>query len=545
MNINQHDLSDDELDHLFRDSAEMMDFDFEPDSWTKMSQKLDAVNLPAPSENQAKNVWLKRGLPILLVLLFMTGGYYVFTSSSKQATTTIQTNLKNSSENESESSDKKYVTTDNVNTDNSITEKTNTPESKNDLKNNINTSESVSYENKKTESRINTVSKSEEKSKVLVNEKSVNASKIQKSIIAQKGNSAKIVGNQTFEANKKSLKAKTFSTEKSNENLTNTVTSDAEKSLFVNENIVNNISGKTHKGAKSQKTKENSETNNAQIPTNQSSNISSQTTNNQIVTTNSNAIATDLVEKNERLQLGDIKNITFKNGVFKSNFNLPIIAFSSPKVEPVIPTSKSTSFKKGLYLRLGVSPDYSFITTDETARLGSNWSALLEYRFNKRFSVHSGVIRSMKYYNAYPASYEWPSNWGTIPYSLIDINASCKMFDIPLNFRYDITQNSKNRLFVGAGLTSYVMKNEKYTYNYENPNISGIKWREWEGVSQKKPFYASTLNFSLGYEQHFFRKLSIQAEPFVKVPIKKVGFGKVNLSTIGIFISAKYPIAKF
>lgn len=30
MNINKHEMSDDELDHLFRESAEKMDFDFDP-----------------------------------------------------------------------------------------------------------------------------------------------------------------------------------------------------------------------------------------------------------------------------------------------------------------------------------------------------------------------------------------------------------------------------------------------------------------------------------------------------------------------------------
>ena len=69
MNKHKHDLPDDELDHLFRDSAEKMDFDFDPDSWTKMSQKLDAANLPASGNNQAKNIWLKRGLSVLLALL--------------------------------------------------------------------------------------------------------------------------------------------------------------------------------------------------------------------------------------------------------------------------------------------------------------------------------------------------------------------------------------------------------------------------------------------------------------------------------------------
>jgi hypothetical protein len=109
-----------------------------------------------------------------------------------------------------------------------------------------------------------------------------------------------------------------------------------------------------------------------------------------------------------------------------------------------------------------------------------------------------------------------------------------------LNIRYDITQKNKSRMFVTTGVTSYVMLNEKYIYNYENPADPAIKWKNWEG---KTGIYKlSNINFSAGYEYQFFRKLSLQVEPFVKVPVSKVGFGKVNLSTIGIFFSAKYPI---
>ena len=310
----------------------------------------------------------------------------------------------------------------------------------------------------------------------------------------------------------------------------------SETSLVVREDNINTISDK--KETKNNKSNTNSEKNGTQISKNNT--IANQTPISQNIPLSHSITNTDGTIGH--WQLGNIKNLTPKNSILKANFNLLIITFEVPKVEPTIPTSKSTSFKKGLNLRLSVSPDFSIVTVDEIARLGSNWVALLEYRFNNRFSLHTGVIRSTKYYDSYPESYEWPSNWSQPPI-LIDINATCKMLDIPLNVRYDITQKTNSRWFVSSGLTSYVMLNEKYTYNYENPSDPKIKWRDWQGKTG--PYYFSVLNFSFGYEHQLFRRLSLQAEPFLKVPIGKVGFGKVNLSTIGIFISAKYPIARF
>ncbi|WP_435353338.1 hypothetical protein [Emticicia sp. SJ17W-69] len=524
MNINQHDLSDDELDHLFRDSAEKMNFDFDPDSWTKMSQKLDAINISALGENQAGNVWLKRGLSMLLALLFLIGGYFLFKPSLNLASTPLQTKHKNTSEVASEVDAKKYVTTDKVGTDNLNND---TSEKIVNSKELINDSKSIDYENKKDKNKITIAPKSENTDKYLVNNKIENAPKSQKKDVVINTKSEKPITNQLLITKKQSAKTESILIDKPKGELANTKIAET--------NSIANEAGENKKGNKVRQV---------------NSDINSKSPINNIISgsneveklSESNSIAVITEEKNQRWQLENVKSLTPKIGLFKSSFNLPIIAFESPKNDSPMPVSKSASFKKGLNIRLGVSPDFSIVTIDEIARLGSNWAALLEYRFNNRLSVHSGVIRSMKYYNSYPESYEWPNNWPQPPV-LIDINATCKMLDIPLNVRFDITQKPNSRLFVSAGSTSYIMLKEKYTYNYENQSDPKIKWRNWEGKTG--PYNFSVLNFSFGYEHQIFRRLSLQAEPFLKVPIGKVGFGKVNLSTIGIFFSAKYPIAKF
>jgi hypothetical protein len=541
MNINQHDLSDDELDRLFSDAAEKMDADFDPDSWTKMSQKLDVANSATSGKSQAYNVWLKRGLLLLLVSLFMVGGYYFIKPSAKsEQETTRQTKQKNSPVESIEENTKNDVATDKVDTDNLENKKTTIEQNSNK---DTNPSESSNYKETNTlnntittNKKVASTNKFGKQNQNSINKQAIVLEKSQNIILAKKHKDVAALGKQSIDQNHQTFETPSI---KTNESLA--INDIAESGFSSSKSETNIVSNKNKKAAKTKKSNiniaENIEQNyspnnsfTSQTPTSQNTEISTQTP----------QIAEETEVKNI---LGNLKNLMPKNGNFKAKFTLPIIAFESPKITPILP--KSTSFNKGLYLRLGISPDFSVVSFDETTKLGSNWAVLLEYRIDKRLSVQAGVIRSMKYYNAYPASYEWPTNWGTVPYSLVDINASCKMLDIPLNVRFDLSQKSKSRWFVGAGLTSYVMKNEKYTYNYENPNSTWIKWREWEGVSQKKPFYISTLNFSLGYEQQFFRKLSIQAEPFYKTPLKKVGFGKVNLSTIGILISAKYPIAKF
>ncbi len=86
------------------------------------------------------------------------------------------------------------------------------------------------------------------------------------------------------------------------------------------------------------------------------------------------------------------------------------------------------------------------------------------------------------------------------------------------------------------------MLNEKYDYYYENDADPKIKRRNWEGNTGMYGW--GVINFALGYQRRVYKKLSLQFEPFVKMPIKNVGFGKVKLLSTGIFVNLHVPFSK-
>lgn len=197
--------------------------------------------------------------------------------------------------------------------------------------------------------------------------------------------------------------------------------------------------------------------------------------------------------------------------------------------------SKNPFMKRGLIVGLYFSPDFTTIATNRIEKIGTNYAVQLEYRFSSRWSVQTGVIRSKKVYDAYGDQYEIPLKWnvGVMPQR---VDAVCDMLDIPLNIRYDITQHPEKRVFVTTGLTSYVMLKEAYYYTYDT-KIAGTH-DSWIGTSG--PFLISNLNFSIGYEARITNRLTWQAEPFARVPISSIGWSKVNLFTLGSFVSIKY-----
>jgi hypothetical protein len=120
------------------------------------------------------------------------------------------------------------------------------------------------------------------------------------------------------------------------------------------------------------------------------------------------------------------------------------------------------------------------------------------------------------------------------------------MFDIPLNIRYDFAVKGRYkgdfryRWFISTGVTTYYKMREKYKDNYDNPHDPAIKYRDWK--TESGSFKFSQVNVSFGAERKIIDKLSLQVEPYVKVPLKGVGFYNLNLISVGSFISIRYKL---
>ena len=111
------------------------------------------------------------------------------------------------------------------------------------------------------------------------------------------------------------------------------------------------------------------------------------------------------------------------------------------------------------------------------------------------------------------------------------------MWEIPVNVRYDVSFNDKRRWFVSTGLSTYLMDKENYDMYYSangNPYSSN-----WPSDSNSSYFF-SIWNLSAGMERSLGRHFSIQAEPYLKVPLKGLGKGNMRMDSYGILFTLKY-----
>jgi hypothetical protein len=214
---------------------------------------------------------------------------------------------------------------------------------------------------------------------------------------------------------------------------------------------------------------------------------------------------------------------------------------AAPENKPIEPVAKPKPPAARLSIGVMVSPDLSSIGLPGRLTPGTNAGVQLEYRLTNRFRVGVGAIHSVKLYSAKVEDYTVPYGFWTYGVKPSGIDANCKILDLPVHLRFDALRRARYNAFVSTGLSSYIMLSERYGYRY--PTYNPYLRPEWHG-KRTGEHYLSVVNLSVGYERNLSRRFSWQVEPFLKLPLGGVGFGKVKLGSSGVFVSVKYKTGK-
>lgn len=163
----------------------------------------------------------------------------------------------------------------------------------------------------------------------------------------------------------------------------------------------------------------------------------------------------------------------------------------------------------------------------------------IAYRINERFSVSTGIARSVVRYGAERGGYDTPVylNGGVVPDQM---TGECILLDIPLGLRVNLLSFSGSRVFATGSLSSYIMLNEAYRFDTENSydGTLGYNYNEDTGTSH----FMSNAGLSIGYEYDLNSNFSIRFEPQIKIPIREVGVTNVRLFSLGSFFSLSYNL---
>jgi hypothetical protein len=182
------------------------------------------------------------------------------------------------------------------------------------------------------------------------------------------------------------------------------------------------------------------------------------------------------------------------------------------------------------YAGLMAGMDLSFVKYQQMEPLGYNAGLLVGYKFRK-LSIESGLSFVKKNYYTEGEYFDKTD----IPYfddaDILTVDGYCRMFEIPLNVKYNLAEKKNHGWFITGGLSSYLMNKEYYNYDYVKNGEQHYGSRAYYNATQN---WFSVLNLSAGYELKTNTKTNLRIEPYFKAPLSGLGTGKLSISSIGI-----------
>lgn len=199
-----------------------------------------------------------------------------------------------------------------------------------------------------------------------------------------------------------------------------------------------------------------------------------------------------------------------------------------------------------LQFGLLVAPDFSSVNSLAGDRPGSSLGVTIDYEFVNGLYLSTGALFTRKIYAALPENYHVPMGYfqSNNIHDVSLIKGSFNMLEIPLNLRYDFKATGNTMFFVSAGTSSYLFAKESSQYYFDLFGRQACQNFPPGGPGQPGPHSTSYLfaavNLSMGVEAGISNNLSLVIAPYMKIPTAGIGFGEVQLNSIGVNFGLKY-----
>ncbi|PUV21786.1 hypothetical protein [Sphingobacterium athyrii] len=179
-------------------------------------------------------------------------------------------------------------------------------------------------------------------------------------------------------------------------------------------------------------------------------------------------------------------------------------------------------------------PDLTSVRGAGKSSLSENIGLAYSYSVTRGLSVSVGATYAKKNYKSAYKFYV-PSNPPELTQLPSNVSAVCDVIDVPLTASYTVLKSKKVKFNVSAGLSSYFMLKEKYTFDYEGGGGYGgnNKTAVYE-VSGENQHIFGVADFSISIEKKINDKINVGVKPFVKLPLTGIGYGNVDLESKGV-----------
>ena len=180
---------------------------------------------------------------------------------------------------------------------------------------------------------------------------------------------------------------------------------------------------------------------------------------------------------------------------------------------------------RGFYFGVVFGPLLSQVRHHEFTKAGFDFGLTVGYKINKKFSVETGLLKTMEYYFVGGKYY---SSISGVP-DVDNLEGNRKAFQIAVNLKYNVLHMKTANLFISAGLTSYVGVKEKTVINVGNSSLQPPQGLDYGSAS----YLPSYLNIALGYEFKIGKRTNIRVEPYSQIPLESQIGNTINKELTG------------
>ena len=189
-------------------------------------------------------------------------------------------------------------------------------------------------------------------------------------------------------------------------------------------------------------------------------------------------------------------------------------------------------------------PDYASVSSVSGQRPGSTIGVTVDYQFLNHLYIGTGLLFSRKIFTAFPEDYHVPhgyydSTGMAMGGGVNVVKGTFNMLEVPLSLRWDFNTSDNSLFFIGVGTSSYFFTRQNcgYYYNFYNPRTPSYKNITYS--NQPSSLFAS-IDFSAGAEFGISNSLSVLFGGYVKTPTRGIGFGQVDLTSVGLTFGLRY-----
>lgn len=188
---------------------------------------------------------------------------------------------------------------------------------------------------------------------------------------------------------------------------------------------------------------------------------------------------------------------------------------------------------KKFYVGAMAGADITTIRFQKTEQAGFDYGLIAGYELNKKWSVEAAAFMTEKTYYTHGRYLHSDEVYRPSDAEITDVTGTCRMIDLSLGARYTFVSGPRSAWFATAGVSSYFMKKEDYSFTYYYP-VTGYVYVHEATYKNESRNILSIANLSVGYSHRLGGLGQFRIEPYLKIPLRGVGFGELPMLSAGV-----------